>query len=270
MPSREGRLKGLAERVLALGRVLLLIDFDGTLCEGAPRPDLARFPRAAKAALRRLGRSPVRRAVISGRSLPDLRRRVGLPGIIYGGNFGLEISGPGIRFLHPAAPRSRARLESLMASLSVRLREVPGVLVEDKRWGAALHYRSVPPGSQRAFGVRFAACMRKDLPPGLRRKKGERVWEIVPDASWDKGAAALMLWRRLGKPSLLAIGNDATDEPMLKAARSRGIALRVGPKCALRDVGEVHRLLALLAASSRRDNRGPGRSRRSSRGLPRK
>ena len=61
-----------------------------------------------------------------------------------------------------------------------------------------------------------------------------------------------MLARRLGRPFMLAIGDDPFDEPMLLAAQRYGAGIRVGegPSKALyrlKDPDEVHALLRALA-----------------------
>src|SRR5205809_667549 len=76
------------------GRPLaLLLDFDGTPAPIAPSPELAVLPDPVRETLRRLaGRRHVLVAVISGRSLDDIRRRVAVDGFVYAGNHGLEMA----------------------------------------------------------------------------------------------------------------------------------------------------------------------------------
>ena len=56
---------------------------------------------------------------------------------------------------------------------------------------------------------------------------GKRVWEVTPTVRWDKGHAALMMWKHFGRPFLVTIGDEEADEPMILAARRRG-AVRTG------------------------------------------
>ena len=62
------------------------------------------------------------------------------------------------------------------------------------------------------------------------------------------------MWRRRGRPYLLAIGNDRFDEPMLRAAQRHGAGIRVGggpskARYRLKDAREVLRFLSALAAA---------------------
>ena len=73
----------------------LLLDYDGTLSPIAPHPDLATIPPETKKILERLANmSDVFIAIISGRSVNNVKEMVGIEGITYAGNHGLEIIHP--------------------------------------------------------------------------------------------------------------------------------------------------------------------------------
>ncbi len=73
----------------------LLLDYDGTLSPIAPHPDLAVIPPETKKVLARLARMPdVFVAIISGRGVTNVKQMVGIEGITYAGNHGLEIIHP--------------------------------------------------------------------------------------------------------------------------------------------------------------------------------
>ena len=73
----------------------LLLDYDGTLSPIAPHPDLAVIPPETKKVLMRLARMPdVFVAIISGRGVNNVKQMVGIEGITYAGNHGLEIIHP--------------------------------------------------------------------------------------------------------------------------------------------------------------------------------
>ena len=66
-----------------------MLDFDGTLSPIAPTPDLAILPESVGRQLRLCaGLFPV--VIISGRSLADVQKKVGLKNLSYAGNHGLE------------------------------------------------------------------------------------------------------------------------------------------------------------------------------------
>ena len=77
-------------------RLCLLLDYDGTLAPCHPKhPSLTVLPDETKAVLERLVKIPeVFLAVITGRSIPDIKQKIGIEGITYAGNHGLDIVHP--------------------------------------------------------------------------------------------------------------------------------------------------------------------------------
>jgi len=97
-------------RIQRAQNIFLFLDYDGTLTPIASRPELALYSYKVKKLFKKLRDLPrVYLAIISGRSLEDLRRKVGVSGIIYVGNHGLEIENTGVEgqsstSLSPVAP----------------------------------------------------------------------------------------------------------------------------------------------------------------------
>src|SRR5437899_2092945 len=91
-------------------RLLLFLDFDGTLAPIVPCPDAATLPAPVRRTLGRLARLlPV--VIVSGRTLSDLTRRVGVPGLRYVAHHGLVYKEPGsaTRWLGQRIPREEVR-----------------------------------------------------------------------------------------------------------------------------------------------------------------
>ncbi|MEJ2745756.1 MAG: trehalose-phosphatase, partial [bacterium] len=87
------------EKTITGKYVMLFLDYDGTLSPIADAPEKALLPKGTKELLRRLsGKKGFKVAVVSGRSLRDIKSIVGLKGIIYAGSHGLELEGPKIRY----------------------------------------------------------------------------------------------------------------------------------------------------------------------------
>ncbi len=210
-------------------KVLLLLDFDGTLAALARRSAAARLTGEIRGLLVALQALPhVGVAVLSGRSLRDLRSRVDLPALYYGGNHGLEIAGPGISFLHAGALARRSIVQMLAARLETDLGPVPGADLENKGLTLSVHYRRVAPASRLSLR-RIRARVRADasgLP--VRWGAGRHVWDLLPRVTWHKGAAALHLMRHLGGPFPIALGDDTSDEDVFTALKGRGLSIRVG------------------------------------------
>jgi trehalose-phosphatase len=242
------------------GRMLLALDYDGTLAGIATRPEDARLDPATEAILRRLAARPdTDIAIISGRALEDIRARVGITGVYYAGNHGLEIEGPGLQRVHAEAAAVRPLLAACAEMMRPLVEELPGAILEDKGLTVSIHYRGV--ADERAgedllavVAHTVAAC------PGLRVTMGKKVIEIRPDVSWDKGRATRFLLDALqaGAGSMLPVlfvGDDETDEDAFRAIADRGAGVVVGSRppsttaatAYVRNPGEVADLLAAFA-----------------------
>ncbi len=212
---------------LAGGRLLVTLDFDGTLAALAETPRLARLKPEFRSALKRLAACPgVEVFILSGRALPDLRGMVGLAGLYYGGNHGAELRGPGLRRRYPAAVRAASAVKALAGELALRFPPGTGVLVEDKTFSASVHYRGLKPAYRRGFFAHMRALMAAG-DGRLRWSRGHKVFEARPAGAPHKGDAAALLLRRLRCAAALAVGDDLTDEDMFRAFPD-GVTVRVG------------------------------------------
>ena len=101
--------------------ILLLSDYDGTLSPIASRPEEAILPPEVREQLYALTKKPAFRVgIISGRSLSEVKALVGIEGIYYAGNHGLEMEGPGLKFINPAAKATQAKLKDLAKQFSAK------------------------------------------------------------------------------------------------------------------------------------------------------
>jgi trehalose 6-phosphate phosphatase len=215
--------------------ILLLTDYDGTLTPIMERPELANLSEEMRQLLRNLARQ--RRltvGVISGRALGDLRGRVDIGGIIYAGNHGLEIEGPGISFVNPVAEELSPILRVVHYVLTQALGTIKGVFVENKGLSLSIHYRLVK--ERKAKEVeRIVQEVVGGVEAAGRAKitSGKKVYEVRPAVTWDKGKAVKLLMRRYGKggrrSGLLPIylGDDLTDEDGFKVIQCYGSGLSV-------------------------------------------
>lgn len=218
----EHLLTSLPELREALRKPLLFLDYDGTLTKIAERPELATLPESLR---KRLGslREVCRVVVISGRGLRDLKRMVGVRGLYYAGNHGLELSGPGLSFVLPQAKSLKPLIRKICRQLEREVRGIRGALVEDKGLTASLHYRLVHPS--RVGELRRIAEKVVGPHPRIRITEGKKVFELKPDLPWDKGRAALLLRKLLDPGRRLTpvyVGDDRTDEDAFSALNPRG------------------------------------------------
>ena len=106
--------------------VALLLDYDGTLSPIAQRPEMATIPPDTKAVLERLANHPdVFIAIVSGRSQLNVKEMVGIEGITYAGNHGMEIlHSDGSSFVHPMPDEYQGKLENLLKELKREVSEI--------------------------------------------------------------------------------------------------------------------------------------------------
>lgn len=250
-----------ARRLAGVGRILLCLDYDGTLSPIVRDPAAARLAVSTRDRLRRLSSSgKITLAIISGRGLEDVRERVGLEGVIFAGNHGLEIRGPGLEYLNPPARRARPALRSAAERLTRELAGIDGARVEDKGLTLSVHYRNCRPADRdRARETVFRAVAPDRSRRRIRVGEGKMVIEIRPPTSWNKGNAVNLLRREAaksgsGKVLTVYAGDDRTDEDAFRALGNEGITIKVGPpgvktlaRYRLSGVGEVREFLRRLA-----------------------
>jgi trehalose 6-phosphate phosphatase len=244
--------------VEAAARLALFLDFDGTLAPIAASPGLARLPPGTRAVLEKLARcDDCTIGIVSGRALDDVRRRVGMDGLIYAGNHGLEISGGGLHFDEPTAVALKADVAGTVGVLTSLLGQIDGVLVEPKGLTASIHYRRVR-AEDRAEVERIVRRVVPEDHPNLVLVEGKMVWEVRPRVVWNKGKAVGWIRDRLGLGQALSfyLGDDRTDEDAF-AQIGRFVTARVGPPqpthagYRLADPDEVAEFLLWLSRSDR-------------------
>ncbi len=253
---------GRIEKALTGKYICLFLDYDGTLAPVAETPDKARLGIKTKGLLGRLSRMPdCKIAIVSGRSLKDIAKRVGLRNVIYVGNHGHEIKGPNISFKSPLPVGYRKTLKEIKARLREHISHICGVLIEDKGLSLSVHYRLVGkkwiPAVESEFNTVLFA---HELNNEVHIKRGKMVLEVVPPVLWNKGKAVLRLLEHYrftmcnkGLKALpIYIGDDKTDEDAFESLKGKGVTIFVGkPKKTkaefyVKDTGQVVKFLELM------------------------
>lgn len=208
-----------------LERASLFLDLDGTLLELADSPHDVRVSDEAARVLELAGANLSGRvALISGRSADDVAALFPKLMLNIGGSHGLEQRWADGRRNTPA------RGDAIGHALG-RLRAFEamhdGLLVEDKPFGTALHFRRVP--QLEAESRALAASIAEQT--GLILQTGKMVVELKTSTQ-NKGDALATFMAdapmRDGVPVFL--GDDDTDEPAFEMARKLGGAgILVGP-----------------------------------------
>lgn len=210
--------------------LFLFLDFDGTLSRLVPDPQRARMLPGLRKILKRLSSDPhVRIMIISGRSLSDIRERVGIPSLIYAGNHGFEIFLKN-RCLLRKGEKYKTIVRWASALLENQLKGIPGVIIEPKGLSVAVHFRNTPRGSVSTMRKAVATIAQlKEIKKKLALTSGKKIYELRPHRIWNKGSAVIWAWQRLAPTYLpICIGDDVTDEDAFRALGKKGLTIRVG------------------------------------------
>jgi trehalose 6-phosphate phosphatase len=253
-PSLLQELSKIDERLRACDRVSLFLDFDGTLAPLKQDPMDARIDTPTRETLARIARNErMVTTIISGRTVPDLRSRIGLDNLVYAGNHGLEICGRQLSFVDPAAAARQADLQQLCVQLGAKLDPIAGAVVEGKGLTASVHYRGAAVRELAKVEDTVRALVSATAKSFVVRP-GKMAFEIMPRTGWHKGSAVLWINQRLGSGKVLSIylGDDTSDEDAF-GALLEGITVKVGhftitsARYCLADPPAVHEFLIWLA-----------------------
>lgn len=241
----------VAARIRASRRVVVFLDFDGTLVDIARRPYRVRLAPRTRRILRRLSRNPrVTLAVISGRRRTELQRYIGMRKIHCLGLYGWERSAP-LRLPLPAL--KALRLARIV--LEEHLSDYPKIWIENKIVSLSVHLLAASRDGKREIRQRVRSWLRP-FRHELRCLENLRDVEILPRSIAGKGDAVLrvLATQKLRRALAIYFGDDLSDEPAF-AAVSSGISVLVGaPRLThaeflLHDPAEVAVALSKLEAA---------------------
>jgi trehalose 6-phosphate phosphatase len=192
-------------------RTAILTDVDGTLAPIAARAEDARVPAAAREVLIELSERFGLVGCVSGRRAEDARRLVGLDGIAYAGNHGLELLLPGEATprLDPSLSGREGEAAEFLAGLDLDALRGAGLRVEDKGPIQALHWRGAE--DETAAEARAHEIAAEAGRSGLELRWGRKVLELRPVGGGGKDAAVAALLATDGINQAVYAGDDRTD-----------------------------------------------------------
>jgi trehalose 6-phosphate phosphatase len=199
---------------------LFSFDFDGTLAPIVPDPEDAKVSPKTDDYLRSLHEN-TSIVVISGRSRPDLLKRLSFKADYAIGNHGLEGLPSSTGSLEIAADMTRQWHEKLKPVLD----KSPGVVIEDKSFSLAIHYRQA--SDKRQIKLKLLE-LASSLVPAPRILLGKYVVNLVASGAPHKGVALLELMLRTGKRSAVYVGDDENDEDVFRLGEESLLTIRVG------------------------------------------
>jgi trehalose 6-phosphate phosphatase len=203
-------------------RVLVALDFDGTISHLVPEPGAARPVAGALAQLERLTQAPATDiALVSGRARADLAGVSGAAELAllvgsHGQEVGAEVA---------LTTDESQRLAALRAAVAACPGRRPGVRVEDKPAGLAVHVRGCDQQVAEATVAEVEGIAAQD--PAAHCLEGKMVVEVSV-RPLDKGSALRMLIHEDPGRSVLFAGDDVTDEAALRVLRGGDVGIKVG------------------------------------------
>ncbi len=235
-------------QTLTPDKTLLAFDFDGTLAPLGDDPVSAVTLPSLARHLKRLSADYVT-AIISGRSVSNLRRRLGFTPDFVIGNHGLE----GIESFKSHATLAKARTKNWHKKLEQKwpeLSDSKGLILERKQHSLSLHYRL---SADKARSARELKELAESLWPRPRIIEGHDIYNLVLRNSPHKGHALRHILRKSRLQQALFVGDDVTDEDVFCMFDERILTVRVGrsrKSCAdyfVKNMQEMNRLLEALA-----------------------
>jgi trehalose 6-phosphate phosphatase len=212
----------LVREIIVRSPLGLITDVDGTISEIAPTPRQARVSPLCRRYLSLLCRHLALVAVVSGRSVAEVRDMLGIEGIVYIGNHGLERWTKNQAGFPDSARDYLGVIRSALEELSSRLL-IEGVTIEDKGLSLTIHYRLSPQpeiAEQEILSVLAASERARDL----RVVRGRLALNLLPPLEANKGTAVLDLIQGYSLQGCLYLGDDLTDIDAFRAVHSTSIS----------------------------------------------
>nr|XP_023013746.1 probable trehalose-phosphate phosphatase 2 [Leptinotarsa decemlineata] len=248
----------LTEYLNNSSKIALLLDYDGTLSPIVAHPDLAKIPSETKTILHSLSQRPeVFVAIISGRSVSNVKNMVGLNSITYAGNHGMEVLYPdGSTYRHKLPENFEDQVNLLIAKLEKEVVR-DGAWIENKGSTLTFHFRATP---ENLRGEIEQTAQRIIEEANFKVGKAHCALEARPKVDWNKGKVALLLlekkfgvnWKNDVK--VVFAGDDTTDEDAMRELKGAAATFRIAPAVnintfadkLLSSTGEVVKILKLV------------------------
>ncbi|MFH1655712.1 MAG: trehalose-phosphatase [Candidatus Omnitrophota bacterium] len=217
------------EALLDGKRLVFFLDYDGSLTPIVDKSELAVLSNEMRDVIKELAEKHTV-AIVSGRLRDDVEKLVGIKGLFYAGSHGFDIAGPGFSMVHPVAKEAIPIVLEVIKKLKKELGNINGLLVEEKKFSVAVHYRLV---DEDKYLSKIKEAVERNIQSHkqLRLMQGKKVFEILPNIDWNKGMAIRWIMQALKisweEASVVYIGDDTTDEFAFRVVRTRGTAILV-------------------------------------------
>lgn len=215
---------------------ILILDFDGTLTPIVKSPNQAKLSKRMKNLLTKLSKKEgFYLAILSGRELKNLKKRINLQNVIYAGNHGLEGEILGKKYLFPVPSKALWTLGNIQKQLNQIADKFKGTFIEDKGLTLSFHYRLVDKQQISEIKLLINQALKPYITNGLVSViAGKKVIDITPNVNWSKGHFADLIIKKITdriktRPVAIVIGDDTTDENVFQKLENQ-ITITVGEK----------------------------------------
>lgn len=210
---------------------LVAMDRDGTIVPYAERPEEATVEPALFALINDMAAQPgVHVAIVSARSVAQLRGDFGDSKVILAGNYGMEIRFPdGTDIIQEEATKAVPALKQVRDELAATIEH--GAILEDHGYTLCLHWHMVHADQLDIIHEAVAAAATRH--GNLEFTRLPTSYEVAPTFNWDKGDAIKSINDMLPKTNSnrfhLFAGDSAADEPGFRFVnRQGGLSIKVG------------------------------------------
>ncbi|MEO4184301.1 trehalose-phosphatase [Acinetobacter pittii] len=226
----------------------LFLDIDGTLAPFQINPEHSFIPNTTLEIIKKITKLNIPVIAITGRDVDTASKLLHPIEVPIAGLHGLDIYFDSGNYIRPDL--SQINFEKLKQDIQKSCEKHPELLIEDKKYSIALHYRKNPDLENHAINIMQQINLNH---PHLKINKGKFVIELIPNQA-DKGKAIKTILNHLNLPSVfpIFIGDDLTDESgFVFINQQSGLTIKVGSgetqaKYRLKDIDNVANFLFLF------------------------
>lgn len=226
----------------------LFLDIDGTLAPFQINPEHSFIPQTTLDVIKKITKLNIPVIAITGRDVDTASKLLHPIEVPIAGLHGLDIYFDSRNYIRPDL--SSINFKNLKKDITKNCDKYPELLIEDKGYSIALHYRKNPNLENNAINIMQRINLNY---PQLKINRGKFVVELIPNQA-DKGRAIETILNHLDLPAVLPIfiGDDLTDESGFTYINQQsGLSIKVGPgetqaKYRLKDIDNVADFLLLF------------------------
>ncbi len=226
----------------------LFLDIDGTLAPFQINPEHSFIPNATLETIKKITKLNIPVIAVTGRDVDTASKLLHPIEVPIAGLHGLDIYFNSGNYIRPDL--SSINFKKLKQDIIKNCEKYPELLIEDKGYSIALHYRKNPNLENNAINIMQKININH---PHLKINKGKFVVELIPKQA-DKGRAIETILNHLDLHAVLPIfiGDDLTDESGFTYINQQsGLSIKVGPgetqaKYRLKDIDNVADFLLLF------------------------